>query len=124
MIDVVCGIIYNTDGHVFIARRRAGKTMAGKWEFPGGKLEVGEPGRTALQRELKEEIGMEVSNIVFLGVNEHRYGSFTIRLIAYRCDFISATFMLTDHDAYEWVKPEELKNFNLAEADVPLVDLL
>jgi 8-oxo-dGTP diphosphatase len=52
----------------------------------------------------------------------HRYDTFSIQLIGYRCTFISATFALTDHDAYEWVVPEQLTDFNLAAADIPFVE--
>ncbi len=124
MIDVVCGIISNSEDRIFIARRKAGKSMAGKWEFPGGKLEEGESGLEALKRELIEELGMNVKDILPLTVSVHHYDTFSIRLIAYTCEFVSATYELTDHDAYEWVKPEELTNFDLAEADRPLLSML
>lgn len=123
MITVLCGIISNSEGKVFIARRRPGKSMAGKWEFPGGKLELGESEQDCLKRELLEELGMQVEVVEKLVENEHYYETFSIRLIAYKCDFISATFALTDHDAYEWVKPDVLSNYELAEADVPFIEM-
>lgn len=124
MINVLCAIISTSEGKVFIARRKPGKSMAGKWEFPGGKLEVGESEQDCLRRELLEELGMQVEVGEKLGENEHHYENFSIRLIAYKCDFISATYALTDHDAYEWVSPEELSNFDMAEADVPFLKIL
>lgn len=124
MINVLCGIITNSERQIFIARRKPGKSMAGKWEFPGGKLEHGETERACLQRELIEELGMHVKVGERIGVNEHHYETFSIRLIAYQCEFISATYVLTDHDAYEWVSREELVNFELAEADVPFLELI
>ena len=107
MIKVVCGIIYNEDNEIFIARRRKGKSMAGKWEFPGGKLEDGEREPECLKRELFEELGMQVEIREKVGENIHHYDTFSIRLIAYRCTFISATYQKTDHDAYVWVSIEE-----------------
>ena len=124
MITVLCGIIYNTSGEVFLARRREGKSQAGKWEFPGGKLEAGESEAACLQRELLEELGMEIEVQERLGENVHAYSEVEIRLIAYRCRFIQATYVLTDHDEYAWVKPEEIKQFDLTEADVPLLQFL
>jgi 8-oxo-dGTP diphosphatase len=124
MINVLCGIIRNLEGQIFIARRRQGKSMAGKWEFPGGKLEPGETEQDCLQRELFEELGMQVKVGEKLGENEHHYENFSIRLIAYRCEFISASYELTDHDKYEWVRPEALRKYELAEADLPLLDLI
>lgn len=124
MINVLCGIITNTEGQIFIARRRQGKSMAGKWEFPGGKLEPGETEQAYLQRELHEELGMHVNVGVKIGENEHHYETFSIRLIAYKCEFISATYALTDHDAFAWVEVEELKEYELAEADVPFLEMI
>lgn len=124
MINVLCGIISNLEGQIFIARRKSGKSFSGKWEFPGGKLEQGESEQECLQRELLEELGMHVQVGERFGENEHHYENISIRLIAYRCSFISATYELTDHDAYEWVKPEEMKQFDLAEADVPFLELI
>ena len=124
MITVLCGIIYNTSGEVFLARRREGKSHAGKWEFPGGKLEAGESEAACLQRELLEELGMEVKVQERLGENVHAYSEVQIRLIAYRCKFIQATFVLTDHDEYAWVKPEKIAKYDLAEADVPFLQFL
>jgi len=124
MITVLCGIISNAEGEIFIARRKPGKSMAGKWEFPGGKLEPNESETDCLQRELLEELGMRVEVGEFLGENVHAYPSFTIRLLAYRCRFISASYELSDHDQYAWVKQEELLTYELAEADVPLVNFI
>ncbi|GGZ88254.1 (deoxy)nucleoside triphosphate pyrophosphohydrolase [Algibacter mikhailovii] len=122
MINVVCGIIYKGD-RIFIARRKAGKSMAGKWEFPGGKVERGESEEMALKRELLEELGMLVTVKNKLGSNVHAYKDFKINLVAYKCDFVNASFKLTDHDRFEWVTPKELLNYDLTAADIPLVEL-
>jgi len=124
MLKVLCGIIQNQEGQVFIARRKPGKSMAGKWEFPGGKLEENETEQDCLQRELLEELGMRVRVGEKLGENEHHYTNFSIRLITYHCEIISATYELTDHDVYEWVAPDRLSEFELAAADLPFVDLI
>ena len=124
MINVLCGIIQNQEGKIFIARRKEGKSMAGKWEFPGGKLEPGETEKACLQRELLEELGMQVKVGEKLGENEHLYETFSIRLIVYQCEFISATYELTDHDKYAWVDLKELSSYEWAEADLPFVKLI
>jgi len=123
IIKVVCGIIWK-DGKVFIARRKPEKSMGGYWEFPGGKIEEGEDAEKALLRELKEELGMEVKVIKYFGTNLHHYEKFTIELISYVCEFVQASFVLTDHDIWEFVSHTEIANFNIAPADLPLVELL
>ena len=123
MIKVVCGIIYKGES-ILIAKRRNGKSLAGKWEFPGGKVENDETEKEALKRELLEELGMNLAIHSRLGTNIYDYGDFKINLVAYKCQFIAATFTLTDHDKVAWVKKEDLLNYDLAEADVPLLDFI
>ena len=115
-IKVVCGIIWKDD-KVFIARRKPDKSLGGYWEFPGGKLENGEDPENALVRELEEEFEMTISNIKFFGEHVHSYDSFTIHLIAFTCNFISASFLMTDHDVYEFVPLNQLGLYLLAQAD-------
>jgi 8-oxo-dGTP diphosphatase len=124
MIEVVCGVIYNEHGQILICRRAKHKSLAGYWEFPGGKIETDELPEQSLSRELLEELGMEVSVQDFLTEVLHKYEDFAIKLLAYRCAFISASYILSDHDQYDWVYPQELVNFELAAADVPIVELL
>lgn len=123
MIKVVCGIIYYGE-KVFICRRNSNKSLGGKWEFPGGKIEEGEKPKLALQRELNEELGMEVLVGDYFKTEIHKYEKFTIELIAYKCQFIAATFIMSDHDAYEWVNVRELIKWNLAPADIPIAEVL
>ncbi|MBL7912255.1 MAG: (deoxy)nucleoside triphosphate pyrophosphohydrolase [Bacteroidia bacterium] len=122
-VKVVCGIIQK-DGKIFIARRKPEKSMGGYWEFPGGKIEKSEDEEQALKRELKEELGMAVLVGKRIGQNTHKYETITIELIAYECEFISASFQLTDHDEYNFVNPENLINFNIAPADMFFLDIL
>ena len=123
VINVVCGIIYQQD-KIFIARRKKGKDFVGKWEFPGGKVENEESEKEALCRELLEELGMNVIVDEKIGSNIHHYESYSIKLIAYRCKFVSATFAMTDHDQYKWVTRKILGEFNFTDADIPLIDLI
>lgn len=98
--------------------------MGGKWEFPGGKLESGESEKSCLERELLEELGMRVEVGERMREHVHAYETFTIRLIAYHCTFLAASYSLTDHDDYAWVMPEELGKYDLTEADVAFVSML
>lgn len=120
VVKVVCGIIWK-DGKVFIARRKPEKSMGGYWEFPGGKIEEGEDPEKALIRELKEELGMEVTVKGYFAVNKHQYEKFIIDLLAYECDFVTATYQLTDHDEWKFVLPPVLSDFKMAPADIAFV---
>jgi len=119
IIKVVCGIIFK-DEKIFLCRRNSKKTLAGYWEFPGGKIESEEVAVDALSRELYEELGMKVRIIEHFKTVVHHYDTFTIELIAYVCQFQEANYMLTDHIMYEWVNKRELNKWNLAPADIPI----
>jgi 8-oxo-dGTP diphosphatase len=120
-IEVVCGIIWK-EGKVLIARKRTGKTLATFWEFPGGKLEPGEAAETALRRELLEELGMQVAVCDYFGSRIHHYPEVSIELICYNCNFIAASFKLSDHDEIAFVQPSELFNYKIAPADDFIVE--
>jgi 8-oxo-dGTP diphosphatase len=122
-IKVVCGIIFKDD-KIFLCRRNSSKSLAGYWEFPGGKVEVGEKEEDSLSRELQEELGMKVQIEKYFTTVIHQYDSFTIELIAYICQFQEATYVLTDHDRYEWVNKSELNTWKLAPADIPIANEL
>lgn len=122
-LRVVCGIIQK-ERRYFIARRKPEKSLGGYWEFPGGKLEDGEDSVRALQRELLEELGMEVQNLNYLDTHQYEYEHFIIELIAFRCDFQKATFAMIDHDRGEFVNVHDLKEYKLAPADIYFRDLL
>lgn len=124
MIEVAAAIIENAEGKLLIARRRAGKSQAGMWEFPGGKIEPGESAEACLRRELREEMQIEVDPYAYYGVNDHHYGSTHIRLIAYRARYVSGEIVLTDHDAYNWAAVEELQQYTFAPADISFVKSL
>ena len=123
MIEVACGIIYKDD-EVLICRRNKNKDLGGYWEFPGGKLESNESAEQALQRELTEELEMSVRVKTHFTTVIHNYGSFTIKLIAYKCDFIEASFKLIDHDKYEWSPIDKIMSKKIAPADIPIAEKL
>jgi 8-oxo-dGTP diphosphatase len=123
LIKVVCGVIWNED-KIFIARKSPEKSLGGYWEFPGGKIEVGEDPKYALERELREELGMQVVVGDLMGNNIHFYDEIAIDLIAFKCDFIYASFQLIDHDKYDFVLPKDLTNFKIAPADMFIIKLI
>lgn len=123
IIKVVCGIIFR-EGKVFLCRRNAHKSLAGYWEFPGGKVEANEAQEASLYRELLEELGMKVAVGKHFHSVIHAYDTFTIELIAYICQYQEATYTLTDHDQYEWVNTNELLQWQLAPADIPIAQAL
>ena len=124
MVKVVCGIIYNEEGQVLLCRRNADKSLAGYWEFPGGKVEAHETQEASLCRELLEELGMRVTVGNHFHSVVHAYDTVTIELIAYLCQYREATFVLTDHDLYQWVREHQLLDWQLAPADIPIARLL
>ena len=123
MIKVVCGIIYK-DGRVLITRRKEGKSLAGYWEFPGGKIDLGELENEALTRELEEELDMEVQIFKRLGEFIHHYENFSLSLIGFKCKLINWNGIMTDHDKAEWILPHELIKYKFAEADLPFVKII
>ena len=123
MIKVVCGIIYKDD-KILLTRRKKGKSLEVYWEFPGGKVEKGETDKSALERELNEELGLSVSELTYFSENKHEYDTFSIHLIAFKCNAHDNPKRLVDHDKFEWLNSEEIKNLNLAAADKPFVEIL
>ena len=121
MIRVVCGIIFKDD-KILLTRRKKGKSLEGFWEFPGGKVEKEETDTIALKRELKEELGLEISELNYFSENKHDYNTFSIHLVAYKCKAFDDPNKLVDHDKFEWVMVNELGSFNLADADKPLLE--
>ncbi|HFK5562535.1 TPA: (deoxy)nucleoside triphosphate pyrophosphohydrolase [Elizabethkingia anophelis] len=122
-IRVVCGVIFNK-GRILLCRRKPEKPLGGYWEFPGGKIEVGETEEESLYRELQEELGIRVEIERYFKSVVHDYDAFTIELIAYICRSGQSVCVLTDHDEYEWVDKSELLNWKLAPADVPIANEL
>jgi 8-oxo-dGTP diphosphatase len=121
---IVTAAIVEKDGRILIARRAPGGALAGKWEFPGGKLEEGETPEQCLYRELREEFGIEseVGDLVASSTFDYVHGS--IELLAFRVRHTSCTFVPTVHDALEWVSRAELCTYDFAPADMPIVDKL
>lgn len=123
IIRVVCGVVKN-DGNVFICRRNTEKSLAGYWEFPGGKIEKDETHEEALKRELFEELQMLVEVKKFIGESSFDYGDYEVKLYCYLCDLINYEDVLKDHDSFNWVLVDDLTKYKLAPADIPFIEVL
>ena len=121
MVSVAAAIITHND-KVLLAKRPANKFLGGFWEFPGGKIECGETPEMCLHRELKEELEIYVKIDEYLTENVFDYGHFIVCLKVFLCSLDSGNFKLNDHDQIEWVEKDQLLSYNLAPADIPLVN--
>ncbi|WP_311389649.1 (deoxy)nucleoside triphosphate pyrophosphohydrolase [Corynebacterium haemomassiliense] len=122
-IEVVGAVLVH-DGRVFAAKRGPGKSMAGFWEFPGGKVEAGETPEDALARELREELMIEARVGAFLTTTAYDTGSAIIELSTYECGLLAGSPVLTEHAESRWVHIPELTDLDWAPADIPTVELL
>lgn len=121
-IRVAAAVIRRGDA-VLIARRRAG-SLAGFWEFPGGKIENGESVEACLARELFEELSVRVEVGRYLGTSRYAYPELEVELIAHWARLASGELAPVDHDAVAWVAPAELAHYRLAPADVPFIAMI
>lgn len=120
MIDVVAALIEKSD-KVLIAKRSTGDSnVFGKWEFPGGKVKNDESETSAIEREIFEEFELIIKANQFLINNICEYPTKTVDLKLYSCTYISGNFKLHDHSEYVWVDKNEILNYDLAPADIPL----
>ena len=122
MIEVTAAIL-EEGNKIMIARRAHGKHLAGFWEFPGGKIEQDETPESCLIRELKEEFEIEILIGNYIGESVFNYPNNTIKLKAFTCQIINGKMKLNDHDKIEWISLEEITNYKLAPADLPLIEL-
>ena len=120
-IHVACAII-ERDGLILAAQRKEGMRLALKWEFPGGKIDLGESPEECLKRELIEEMGIHISIDRPLDPVTHQYSFFTVTLYPFLCTILSGDITLHEHAAMKWLPPEELLSLDWAEADIPLIE--
>jgi len=123
-IKTVTAAIIVKDGCVLATRRARGQSLAGFWEFPGGKVEPGETLAQCLVRELKEELGLDTSVGEIVAESEYHYDHGAIRLVALRTKILDGTICLTVHDEAKWVPPYRLEELALAPADIPIARVL
>jgi 8-oxo-dGTP diphosphatase len=105
------------DGKVLLARRKAGRHMGNRWEFPGGKVHSGESPQKALSRELQEELGIEARIGELLGSARFVDGRVDLEILLYRAEHLSGSFTLREHEAIAWVDPGDLESYDLADSD-------
>ena len=125
VLVAACALV-DADGRVLIAQRPQGKPMAGLWEFPGGKVEHGERPEETLIRELKEELGITVSEACLapLVFASHGYPDFHLLMPLYVCRRWNGTVTPREAQQLVWVKPNRLRDYEMPPADVPLISHL
>jgi len=122
VLVAACALI-DADGRVLIAERPAGKSMAGLWEFPGGKVEAGERPEECLIRELAEELGIAVNEACLapLTFASHNYPDFHLLMPLYVCRRWEGIVTPREGQRLAWVKPQRLRDYPMPPADEPLV---
>ena len=120
MLNVVCAIIY-VGNKILVTQRSKNMNLPLKWEFPGGKLEINESEIKCIERELKEELNIEVKVIKRLSNSIHDYEALQINLIPYVVEYISGEIILAEHAEYKLLEKSNLSNLDWAEADLPIV---
>lgn len=118
--------LIDPDGRVLLTQRPEGKSMAGLWEFPGGKVEPDETPEAALIRELKEEIGIDTwkSCLAPLFFASHSYPDFHLLMPLFACRRWEGIASGREGQALVWVKPDRLRDYPMPAADLPLIPLL
>ena len=125
LLVCACALI-DRDGRVLIAKRPEGRSMAGLWEFPGGKVEENETPEAALIRELNEELGIDTSEncLAPFTFTSHSYENFHLLMPLYICRKWNGSIFPKEGQETKWVKPNKLREFSMPPADVPLVAML
>ncbi|MBL9046774.1 MAG: 8-oxo-dGTP diphosphatase MutT [Tabrizicola sp.] len=118
--------LIDADGRVLLAQRPEGKSLAGLWEFPGGKVEPGETPEAALIRELKEELDIDTwaSCLAPLSFASHSYPDFHLLMPLFACRRWQGTVRAAEGQKLAWVKPNALKDYPMPPADLPLIPIL
>ncbi len=123
---VVAVALIDADGRVLIAKRPAGKSMAGLWEFPGGKVHAGETPEAALVRELDEELGIDITESCLAPFTfaSFAYADFHLLMPLYLCRVWKGDLTPREGQALKWVRPNKLRDYPMPPADEPLVAML
>ncbi|MBI1339804.1 8-oxo-dGTP diphosphatase MutT [bacterium] len=124
VLIVVAAALVRSDGSLLLARRPEGKSMAGLWEFPGGKLEPGESPEAGLVRELREELAIEVdeADLSAFAFASHSYDRFHLLMPLYMCRSWRGDPEAREGQALAWAAPADLRSFAVPPADMPLIE--
>ena len=122
-IPVVTGVL-RRGSYVLVGKRPEGHTLAGQWEFPGGKIEATETLKEAIEREIQEELACTVEFIDIFNDNTHEYYKFIVNLITVKCRLVAGTPTASEHSKLIWLHRENLLSLKWAPADVPAVEQL
>ena len=123
---VSAAALIDSDGRILLAQRPPGKSMAGLWEVPGGKVESGETPESALIRELDEELGIGTwkSCLAPLTFASHSYPDFHLLMPLFACRKWEGTPMSRENQTLKWVRPNALRDYPMPPADIPLIPIL
>jgi 8-oxo-dGTP diphosphatase len=123
IVTVAACALIDADGRVLLAQRPEGKSMAGLWEFPGGKIEAGETPEQSLIRELNEELGIAVKEACLapLTFASHSYADFHLLMPLYVCRRWDGTVTAREGQQLAWVRPNRLRDYPMPPADIPLI---
>jgi 8-oxo-dGTP diphosphatase len=126
VILVVAVALVDIDGRVLLAQRPEGKSMAGLWEFPGGKVDDGELPEAALIRELKEELAIDVTESCLAPITfaSHSYDDFHLLMPVFACRVWKGDVEPKEGQVLRWVRPVRMADYPMPAADIPLVPLL
>ncbi len=122
---LVTAAIIEDKGKYLITQRPLGKHNGGRWEFPGGTVEFGEDLRSCLEREIDEELGIKIQALKPFEYSSHVYDERKhVVLLGFHCRYISGKIQRKEIADYKWVSPQEMKEYDITEADHPFVKKL
>ena len=126
LLLVTAVALIDVDGRILLAQRPEGKSLAGLWEFPGGKVETGETPEAALIRELREELGIDTkeSCLAPLTFASHSYDDFHLLMPLFACRRWQGIPTPREGQTLAWVRAADLSNYPMPPADIPLIPIL